>query len=126
MWIASSLGLTGSTGTSPRGAAVLASRSTNGGLSWANPVKIAVANSTQDFDKPWVVCDDSSTSPFYGSCYAEFDDRGHSSALKMSYSRDGGLTWTAATVPAASVERRKARLEIMDSTIPGIGIEDRE
>src|SRR5205823_3362987 len=62
VWIASSLGLAGSTGTSPRGAAVLASRSTNGGLSWANPVKIAVA-----------------------------------------YSRDGGLTWTAATVPAASV-----------------------
>ena len=103
VWIASSLGLTASTGTSPRGAAVIASRSTNGGLSWANPVKIAVANSTQDFDKPWIVCDDSAASLFYGSCYAEFDDRGHSSALKISYSRDGGLTWTAATVPAASV-----------------------
>ena len=100
VWIASSLALDV---PGPKGAAVLASRSTNGGLTWTNPVTIAAANATQDFDKPWIVCDDTSTSPFYGSCYAEFDDRGHSSALKMAYSRDGGLTWTAATAPSASV-----------------------
>jgi hypothetical protein len=102
VWIASSLGLS-ATSPSPRGVAVLASRSTNGGLTWANPVTIAAAGTGQDFEKPWIVCDGTATSPFWGSCYAVFDDHGHSNALKIAYSRDGGLTWTAARVPTLSV-----------------------
>jgi hypothetical protein len=100
VWIAASLGLKA---PGPTGAAVLGSRSTNGGLAWANPVTIAAAGSNQSFDKPWIVCDNTSTSPWYGSCYTQFDDSAHSNQLKISFSRDGGLTWTAARTPNLSV-----------------------
>jgi hypothetical protein len=99
VWIISSLALDANV----NGAAVLASRSTNGGLTWNNPVKIATATNGQNFDKPWIVCDDTSTSPFYGSCYAQWDDFGHSNLLKLAYSRDGGLTWTQASAPNLAV-----------------------
>ena len=99
VWMVSTLALD----ASPSGRAVLTSRSTNGGLTWQNPVNTAVATGTQDFDKNWIVCDNTSTSPFYGSCYTQFDDFGHGNALKMYYSRDGGLTWTASKVPNAGV-----------------------
>jgi hypothetical protein len=99
VWLISSIGLD----TSLRGAAVLASRSTNGGLSWTNPVTIAAAGTGQDFDKDWIVCDDSATSPFYGSCYAEWDDAGHGNRLQAAFSRDGGFTWLPARTPNAGV-----------------------
>jgi hypothetical protein len=98
VWLVSSLALRGTSG-----AAVLTSRSTNGGLTWGNPVNTAVATRRQDVDKNWIVCDTTSTSPFYGSCYTQFDDFGSGNALKLYYSRDGGLTWTAGKVPHAGV-----------------------
>jgi len=99
VWIISSLALDASV----NGAAVLASRSTTGGLTWNNPVNIATAANGQDFDKPWIVCDNSSTSPFYGSCYAQWDDFGHGNQLKIAYSRDGGVIWTLARTPNIGV-----------------------
>jgi hypothetical protein len=99
VWIISSLALDASV----NGAAVLASRSTNGGLTWNNPVNVAVAGAGQNFDKNWTVCDNTATSPFYGSCYTQFDDFGHGNLLKMYYSRDGGLTWTPGKTPRAGV-----------------------
>ena len=27
----------------------------------------------QDFDKPWITCDNSTASRFYGNCYVEWD-----------------------------------------------------
>jgi hypothetical protein len=98
VWLVSSLALLGTSGK-----AVLTSRSTNGGFTWGNPVNTAVAGRRQDLDKNWIVCDNTPTSPFYGSCYTQFDDFGHFNALKMYYSRDGGLTWTAGRVPRVSV-----------------------
>jgi hypothetical protein len=98
VWLVSSLALSGTSG-----AAVLTSRSTNGGLTWGNPVNTAVATRRQDVDKNWIVCDNTPSSPFYGSCYTQFDDFGSGNALKMYYSRDGGLTWTAAKVPRVGV-----------------------
>ena len=100
VWIAVSVGLKV---PGPVGAAILASRSTNGGLTWNNPVTIAAAGANGNFDKPWIVCDNGSASPFYGSCYAQFDDLGHSSRLKISSSTDGGLTWLARTTPNIGV-----------------------
>lgn len=47
------------------------SRSTNG-TSWQNLV-IAVSNDGQGYDKEWIVCDNSATSPYYGTCYVEVD-----------------------------------------------------
>jgi hypothetical protein len=100
VWIAVSVGLKV---PGPVGAAVLASRSTNGGLTWTNPVTIAAAGAGQNFEKPWIVCDNGSASPFFGSCYVQFDDAGHSSRLKISSSTDGGLTWVARTTPNIGV-----------------------
>jgi hypothetical protein len=98
VWLVSSLALLGTSG-----AAVLTSRSTTGGLTWSNPVTTAAAGRRQDLDKNWIVCDNTPSSPFYGSCYTQFDDFGSGNALKMSYSRDGGLTWTASKVPRVGV-----------------------
>jgi hypothetical protein len=100
VWLVSSLALTD---PGPNGAAVIVSRSTTGGLSWTNPVTIAAAGSGQDFDKNWSVCDNTATSPFYGSCYTQWDDFGHGNLLKIAYSRDGGLTWTLGKTPRAGI-----------------------
>jgi hypothetical protein len=39
------------------------------------------------------MCDDTSTSPFYGKCYTEFDNNSRNDLVLMSTSADGGLTW---------------------------------
>src|SRR5919201_873273 len=99
VWMVSSLALDASiTGT-----AVIVSRSTNGGATWGNPVTVAAATGTQDFDKNWTVCDNTTTSPFYGRGYTQWDDFGNGNGLKISYSTDGGLTWTPSTVPNVGV-----------------------
>jgi hypothetical protein len=89
--------------TSVTGVATVVNRSTNGGLTWGGPVTIAKVSGSQFFDKDWIVCDDTASSPFYGSCYAEWDDAGTGDHLHMAFSRDGGLTWTQSTVPTAGV-----------------------
>ena len=99
VWMVSSLALNASVS----GAAVIVSRSTNGGLTWNNPNNVAVATSGQDFDKNWSVCDNTPTSPFYGSCYTTWDDFGHGNLLKIAYSRDGGVTWTLSKTPRVGV-----------------------
>src|SRR5919204_43893 len=95
----SSLGLN----SSPSGVAVVVNRSTNGGTSWGNPVTVHAAGVGEDLDKNWTVCDNTSTSPFYGSCYTQWDDFGHGNALKIAYSRDGGLTWKLSKTPRVGV-----------------------
>src|SRR5919198_4943707 len=100
VWIAVSIGLKV---PGPVGTAVLASRSTNGGLTWTNPVTIAAAGAGQNFEKPWIACDNTSTSPNYGSCASQWDDRGHGKQFRAAFSRDGGLTWTQALTPNVGV-----------------------
>jgi hypothetical protein len=102
VWLINALGLS-SSGGGFKGAALLVSRSTGGGLTWANPVTIAKASGSQFFDKNWIVCDSTPTSPHYGSCYVEWDDAFAGNQLHMAFSRDGGLTWTQARVPTAGV-----------------------
>ena len=70
---------------------VMTSRSTDGGLTWSNPVVIA-ANGVF-YDKNWSVCDNTPTSRFYGNCYTEFDNASSRDLEQMSTSTDGGLTW---------------------------------
>jgi hypothetical protein len=85
------------------GRAVVVSRSLDGGLTWQAPVTISTAPGNSFWDKSWIGCDTSASSPFYGNCYAQWDDAFAGQAFKMSRSTDGGLTWSPSTVPNQSV-----------------------
>jgi hypothetical protein len=97
-WIISSLAISNASGT-PVGAAVIVSISSDGGLTWNAPVTVANANSGF-FDKDWIVCDNTSTSQFYGHCYDEWDIASNGDLVQMSTSSDGGNTWSAGQATA--------------------------
>jgi hypothetical protein len=88
-WLVSSLTLRET--PTVHGNAVVTSRSPDG-LTWTNPVTTATGG---DLDKNWIVCDNTAASPFYGTCYTQWDDHGNGNLLQMSRSTDGGLTWSA-------------------------------
>jgi len=92
VWMISSLGLSGST------VDVLVSRSTNGGLTWSNPVIAATGAN----DKNWTVCDDTSTSPHFGNCYTEYDITSAGDSIRMRTSTNCGASWGAALAPGGS------------------------
>jgi hypothetical protein len=92
VWLISWLGIFPHGNTSETD--VLASRSTDGGLTWRAPVVVKASGGIND--KNWTVCDDTSSSPFYGNCYTEFDHASSLNLFQMSTSTDGGLTWGAA------------------------------
>jgi hypothetical protein len=83
VWLISSLGV------NCPGTPVFTSRSTNGGLTWGNPITTATGSN----DKNWIVCDNTATSPFFGNCYTEYDITSSGDSLRMRTSSDGGLTW---------------------------------
>jgi BNR repeat-like domain len=92
VWMISWLGLRNPAPTGP--VDVLVSRSTDGGLTWGAPV---VVNASGNFnDKNWTACDTSSSSPFFGHCYTEFDNNTSLNRIQMSTSNNGGKTWGAA------------------------------
>src|SRR2546421_4464775 len=72
VWIIVSLGLD----SSGVGTGIVVSRSTDGGLTWDKPVTVVTAQGGDNLDKTWIVCDNTSSSPFYGNCYVEFDNFG--------------------------------------------------
>jgi hypothetical protein len=84
MWLASTLGVTNND-------QVILSRSSDG-LHWGNPISISASPNA---DKNWLACDNTSTSPFYGHCYAEWDDPSDAGRIWMATSADGGLTWSS-------------------------------
>jgi hypothetical protein len=92
VWMISSLGVKGSS------VVVLTSRSTDGGLTWANPVTTATGAN----DKNWIVCDDTAASPHYGNCYTEYDITSSGDSIRMKTSTDGGATWGSALAPGGS------------------------
>jgi len=99
VWMVSTIGLD----SSVRGTAVLVSRSTNGGLTWGNPVTVRAAAANEDFDKNWTACDNTTTSPFFGRCYTVWDDFANGNRLKIAFSTDGGLNWTLSSTPNTGV-----------------------
>jgi len=58
------------------------------GLHWDNAVFVSKPG---DADKNWIICDNTSTSPYFGNCYIGWDN----SEIQMTTSTDGGLTWSA-------------------------------
>ena len=94
VWLIDTLTLNG---TQPQ--EVVAIRSTDGGHTWGN---VSVVGGGVAPDKNWIVCDDTAASPFYGHCYAEWDDNGRGNLIQMSTSTDGGLTWGPARSTADS------------------------
>ncbi len=94
VWMIATLPISNTTTTT----AVVVSRSTDGGFTWDNPVSVTpIVDSS---DKNWIVCDSTSTSPFYGNCYVEWDNPDTGDGILMSTSTDGGLTWGPATATA--------------------------
>src|SRR3954453_7358888 len=87
-WLALGLGID----QSGDGHILLVDRSTDGGVTWANPVIAGTAPGTF-WDKTWVGCDNWPQSPHYGNCYIEFDDNSAGNLVTMVTSTDGGLTW---------------------------------
>lgn len=97
VWLISSIPLTATTAVPT----VFVNRSTDGGFTWGNPAEV-VPHGSGDFDKNWTVCDNTSSSPFYGNCYTEYDNFGAGDLEQMITSTDGGLTWSA---PQATADR---------------------
>ena len=92
VWMISSIPLTPTTSVPT----VLFSRSTDDGRTWGTPISMPPpASNSVDLDKNWTVCDNTSSSPFYGHCYTELDNFGDGDLELMSTSTDGGLTWSA-------------------------------
>ena len=94
VWLAQGLALDGGQGQD-----VIVNRSTDGGLTWSNPVTVALSPGTF-WDKTWIACDVWPQSPHYGNCYSQWDDNGLGNQMMMSTSTDGGLTWSAPQSPS--------------------------
>jgi hypothetical protein len=94
VWLVATLPISN---TRPSYPAVLISRSSDG-VNWLKPVGIAPR--TQSTDKNWVTCDNTATSPYYGNCYAEWDEPFGGDLIMMSTSHNGGATWSRAQTTA--------------------------
>jgi hypothetical protein len=92
LWLAASLPLVSTTGQVP-----LVSSSPDG-LNWNAPVEIG-ANNGDFMDKSWIVCDNSASSKYAGTCYVEWDDASQGDSMLMAASKDGGKTWSQAIHP---------------------------
>lgn len=92
VWLISSLGISGSA------VDVLTSRSTDGGLTWSNPVTTATGSN----DKNWIVCDNTAASPHFGNCYTEYDVTSSGDSIRMRTSTTAGASWGSALAPGGS------------------------
>jgi hypothetical protein len=97
VWLALGLGID----AGGVGHILLVNRSTNGGVTWSNPV-VAGESTGTFWDKTWITCDTWPTSPHYGNCYVQYDDNTQGNVMKMVTSTDGGLTWGPIRTPAGS------------------------
>lgn len=86
---------------------LVASISTDGGITWGRPVVIADGQGNDEspsqlfHDKEWIVVDTNPSSPFYGRTYVTWsaflahDGNYAESPILEAHSDDGGRTWTA-------------------------------
>ena len=97
-WLISSIAVTDRQGHVAAGAVVV-SRSGDG-VTWSGSYTVAATPARGFYDKDWITCDDTPTSPYDGHCYAQWDNSGRHDVLLMSASRDGGKTWSLPIAPA--------------------------
>lgn len=88
-WLVSSLAFD-VTGSGVRAVGVVVSRSTDGGHTWSAPVLVGAGDDPAGIG---IACDNTPSSPFHGTCYSRWSDRGAENRLKISRSPDGGRTW---------------------------------
>jgi hypothetical protein len=93
-WLISTLALDGET------TRLAVNRSPNG-ATWSASLAAAEENGAGGdegigFDKNWVACDNTQTSPFYGRCYLVYTHSADRDMLGVRWSDDGGLTWSQA------------------------------
>jgi hypothetical protein len=85
-------------GAADRNAALLVARSPDG-ITWT-PLRTAVDDSAETYDKEWLTCDRWRTSRFRGRCYLAYLDV-ESSEIRVRSSNDAGATWSApARIPS--------------------------
>jgi hypothetical protein len=87
-WLISTLALEGPT------TRLAINRSTDGST-WT-PASTALAERAEQgiaFDKNWLACDNTASSPFYGRCYLVYTHSAGRDMLAVSWSNDGGLSW---------------------------------
>ena len=92
VWLISTLAIDGRT------TRLAINRSTDGSV-WGNALFAAeeVVSQGIAFDKNWVTCDNTPTSPFYGRCYLTYTHSSDADMLAVTYTTDGGLTWSPPT-----------------------------
>jgi len=93
IWLISTLALGGG------GATRLAINRSPDGLTWSTALNAAEESAVGGdegiaFDKNWVACDNTATSPFYGRCYLVYTHSADRDMLAVRWSDDGGLTWS--------------------------------
>jgi len=102
-WLISSLAVTDRHGRVAQGTVVV--NRSGDGVTWTGPYTVSAAlpgSPVGFYDKDWITCDNTATSPYYGHCYAQWDRSARHDVLLMSTSRDGGKTWSAPVAPAGT------------------------
>ena len=92
VWLISTLALDGRT------TRLAINRSTDGS-NWDDALVAAeeVAPRSIAFDKNWLACDNTPGSAFYGRCYLTYTHSSDEDMLAVTYTNDGGLTWSPPT-----------------------------
>jgi hypothetical protein len=88
-WLISTLALAGPT------TRLAINRSPNGS-NWSAALVAAEERVSEGiaFDKNWIGCDNSTSSPFYGRCYVVYTHSSDRDMLAVIWSDDGGVTWS--------------------------------
>ena len=88
-WLISTLALAGTT------TRLEINRSPDG-FTWGSALTALEERAAQGvaFDKNWLACDNTSSSPFFGRCYLVYTHSADRDMLAVAWSDDGGLTWS--------------------------------
>jgi hypothetical protein len=88
-WLISTLALEGDTTR-------LAVNRSPDGVTWGNALTAQAERSAEGiaYDKNWAACDNAPASRFYGRCYIVYTHTADRDMLAVTWSDDGGLTWS--------------------------------